>query len=1087
MFDENFDIFDDTTVLPVEKNNDINLEPKKTHITDCFITDRTRHEAVVPNQTEYTNIKMLDNFTYKTYPFQLDTFQKLALTALHMNNSVLVSAHTSSGKTVIAEYAIAMSLQNKQRVIYTSPIKALSNQKYRELQEEYKDVGLVTGDVTLNPNASCLVMTTEILRNMLYRGSEIMREVKWIIFDEIHYIKEKERGVVWEECIIMASKDVRMVFLSATVPNADEFAEWVSEIKEAVVHVVYTEKRPTPLEHYLAQKGGQMTKILYEKSNSKSSSSFEKKKYKKRIESEDYKKDKKNGKGDDDTNNSNKDTDGCETNNKNATVAKLTTSYFDKDSFELCMKRINGRQRIEEDDVKAVVVNLINQDCLPVIVFSFSRKECEKYALSLSDDFLNESEKETINIIFTNALQNLTEEDRNLPLITNMLPMLLKGIGIHHSGLLPILKEIVEILFQEGLLKILFATETFSIGLNMPARSVVFTNITKFDGEERRLLSSGEYIQMSGRAGRRGIDTKGMVVAMISEAINTKKAEVLFSGLADKLVSAFRLSYNMILNLMRVEGLDTLFLLERSFFHYQSKRGREEMNEKIMKMKEIVRSIKKKENSIHNNQNDNININNMNVDNYMNCESNYLFDENVLNIHKNNLSPSLHLKNINYNFNIQELNSYQIHNILLGYEKIRLKRNQILVKFYEPYLENGRIVNLFIPRKGSPFFIYNAMVKEVTKNEISIVTKINRNLVIKKFRKDCVDKIYDLRLKNLYGLEMMKNKMNCITLQEMILKNERNESVINETMDECEFLNDVLYTLEDKLHNIKANRCFYCGNMLENTDCLSMRCFEENELEAYINGIEEVKDNESNESGEINKKSNECDESSFEEIRRVFVEKMYLKLYDKNLVKLQEYNEIYHMDECKKMIQVLRRLEYCDENNVLTKGRVACEISTGDELLLTEMMFNGDFISLPVEEVVPLLSCIVYPEWDNETSISETNQRNYGLLKSMLEKITMVMKNCGIDIEISSVLKRYSYELMDVVELWVRGYSFTEICNKTNVFEGTIIRCFRRLEELLKQMCSAARNIGNTELENLFAMGISKIKRDIVFASSLYL
>ena len=184
----------------------------------------------------------------KEYPFELDVFQKESIGHIERNESVLVAAHTSAGKTAVAEYAIALALREKQRVIYTSPIKALSNQKYRDLAEEFSDVGLMTGDVTLNPNASCLVMTTEILRSMLYRGSEVIREVAWTIFDEVHYMRDRERGVVWEESIILLPHKVRYVFLSATIPNAKQFAQWITKVHHQPCHVVYTEFRPTPLQ-----------------------------------------------------------------------------------------------------------------------------------------------------------------------------------------------------------------------------------------------------------------------------------------------------------------------------------------------------------------------------------------------------------------------------------------------------------------------------------------------------------------------------------------------------------------------------------------------------------------------------------------------------------------------------------------------------------------------------------------------------------------------------------------------------------------------------------------------------------------------
>lgn len=225
---------------------------------NVVLTHQVRHQVTLPALYDYTPISHHKSTnSARTFPFTLDPFQAVSIACIERNESVLVSAHTSAGKTVVAEYAIAQSLRDKQRVIYTSPIKALSNQKFREFRAEFGDVGLMTGDVTINPEASCLVMTTEILRSMLYRGSEIMREVSWVIFDEIHYMRDPERGVVWEEVIILLPDNVHYVFLSATIPNAMQFAEWICDTHSQPCHVVYTNFRPTPLQHYLFPAGGE--------------------------------------------------------------------------------------------------------------------------------------------------------------------------------------------------------------------------------------------------------------------------------------------------------------------------------------------------------------------------------------------------------------------------------------------------------------------------------------------------------------------------------------------------------------------------------------------------------------------------------------------------------------------------------------------------------------------------------------------------------------------------------------------------------------------------------------------------------------
>ncbi|AQL02690.1 DExH-box ATP-dependent RNA helicase DExH9 [Zea mays] len=335
----------------------------------------------------------------KKFPFQLDPFQAEAIRCLDNGESVMVSAHTSAGKTVVALYAIAMSLRNQQRVIYTSPIKALSNQKYREFKEEFSDVGLMTGDVTIEPNASCLVMTTEIWRSMQYKGSEVMREVAWVIFDEVHYMRDRERGVVWEESIVMAPKNSRFVFLSATVPNAKEFADWVAKVHKQPCHIVYTDYRPTPLQHYVFPSGGDGLYLVVDEKGKFREDSFQKA-LNALVPASDSAKKKENGK------------------RQKFTMAGTSS---------------------EESDIFKMVKMIIQRQYDPVILFSFSKRECEFLAMQMAKMDLNEDdEKANIETIFWSAMDMLSDDDKKLP----------------QSGLLPILKEVIEILFQEGLIKV---------------------------------------------------------------------------------------------------------------------------------------------------------------------------------------------------------------------------------------------------------------------------------------------------------------------------------------------------------------------------------------------------------------------------------------------------------------------------------------------------------------------------------------------------------------------------------------------------------------------------------------------------------
>ena len=506
--------------------------------TAVILSHQVRHQVALPPEYPYVPISQHQPpaTPARTWPFALDPFQQVAIASIERDESVLVSAHTSAGKTVVAEYAIAQSLKRNQRVIYTSPIKALSNQKFREFTEEFGDVGLMTGDVTINPMATCLVMTTEILRSMLYRGSEVMREVAWVVFDEIHYLRDAARGVVWEETIILLPDKVRYVFLSATIPNAMQFAEWITKTHSQPCHVVYTDFRPTPLQHYFFPQGADGIHLVVDEKGNFREDNF------------------------------------------NKAMMSIASTRGDDPADPMAKrkgrgkdKRLNKGGQKGASDIYKIVKMIMIKNYNPVIVFSFSKNQCEAYALQMSNlSFNDDQEKMMVEKVFRNALAMLSDDDQDLPQIQNILPLLKRGIGIHHSGLLPILKESIEILFQEGLIKVLFATETFSIGLNMPAKTVVFTSVRKFDGVAVRWVTPSEFVQMSGRAGRRGLDERGIVIMMVEEEMEPAVAKGIVRGEQDRLNSAFHLGYNMILNLMRVEGISPEFMLERCFHQFQN-------------------------------------------------------------------------------------------------------------------------------------------------------------------------------------------------------------------------------------------------------------------------------------------------------------------------------------------------------------------------------------------------------------------------------------------------------------------------------------------------------------------------------------
>ena len=565
-------------ILPVEFPS---LEPHGVLAASSARKAGREWAHMVDIKHEMTNFRELVPDMAREWPFELDTFQKEAVYHLESGDSVFVAAHTSAGKTVVAEYAIALAARHMTKAIYTSPIKALSNQKFRDFRQTFDEVGILTGDVQINPEASCLIMTTEILRSMLYRGADLIRDVEFVIFDEVHYVNDYERGVVWEEVIIMLPEHVSLILLSATVPNTYEFASWVGRTKQKDIYVISTPKRPVPLEHYLWA-GKNIHRIVDPEKR------FIEKGWKEAhqaIQGKDKEpaqttvatrggnprggqqrggqqrggQQQRGGRG-------GQQRGGNQQRGRGGPPrASHTPGHMGRTG------RPGGFTSAAQD--KNLWVHLVQflrkKSLLPACIFVFSKKRCEENADALSNqDFCTASEKSHIHMIIERSIARLKPEDRVLPQIVRLRELLGRGIAVHHGGLLPIVKEIVEILFAETLVKVLFATETFAMGLNLPTRTVVFSGYRKHDGHSFRNLLPGEYTQMAGRAGRRGLDTVGSVIIVPpggDEAPPAADLRNMILGEPSKLRSQFRLTYNMILNLLRVEALKIEEMIKRSF------------------------------------------------------------------------------------------------------------------------------------------------------------------------------------------------------------------------------------------------------------------------------------------------------------------------------------------------------------------------------------------------------------------------------------------------------------------------------------------------------------------------------------------
>ena len=444
----------------------------------------------------------------------LDRFQEQAIAAIENQHSVVVSAPTGSGKTLIADYIINRDVERGIRVIYTAPIKALSNQKYREFTRDYgtERVGLLTGDIVKNPGAPVLIMTTEIYRNMAITRDPMLDQVSYVIFDEIHFINDIERGYVWEESIIFSKPEVRFLCLSATIPNAEEFAEWIRTIKQHRVEVIRHDTREIPLHRSLHD-----TEL------------------------------------------------GITTPEKIRDVIDIPDHGYVRGTSHRRRPRVPAPSPVEL--IKEV------RDKLPCFFFTFSRQRCQQHAADLLKAKLFAHNPRVVGLIHE-KLAGAAPEIRQLASTRLLRELLPYGIGFHHAGLIPVIKELVEELFAAGFINVLYTTETFAVGINMPAKTVCFESLRKFDGANFRFVHAKEYFQIAGRAGRRGIDKEGFAYAMVDRRdFDYHQLKRVTGADREPIRSQFRLSVNTTLNLIKRHPRQEIEeILRKNFYTFQRMR-----------------------------------------------------------------------------------------------------------------------------------------------------------------------------------------------------------------------------------------------------------------------------------------------------------------------------------------------------------------------------------------------------------------------------------------------------------------------------------------------------------------------------------
>ncbi|RYP42816.1 hypothetical protein DL770_011630 [Monosporascus sp. CRB-9-2] len=985
---------------------------------------------------DITNFRELVPDMAREWPFELDTFQKEAIYHLEGGDSVFVAAHTSAGKTVVAEYAIALAARHMTKAIYTSPIKALSNQKFRDFRQQFDEVGILTGDVQINPEASCLIMTTEILRSMLYRGADLIRDVEFVIFDEVHYVNDFERGVVWEEVIIMLPEHVSLILLSATVPNTYEFASWVGRTKQKDIYVISTPKRPVPLEHYLWA-GKDIYKIV------DSQKRFLEKGWKEADQAL-RGKDKappapaargganQRGNHRGGPQRGGQQQRGGRGSSQRGRGGPPRASHAPGHMGRA--GRPGGFVSVNQD--KNLWVHLVHflkkSNLLPACIFVFSKKRCEENADALSNqDFCTAQEKSHIHMIIERSVARLRPEDRSLPQIIRLRDMLRRGIAVHHGGLLPIVKEIVEILFAQTLVKVLFATETFAMGLNLPTRTVVFSGYRKHDGHSFRNLLPGEYTQMAGRAGRRGLDTVGSVIIVppggIDEAPPVADLQKMILDPPSKLRSQFRLTYNMILNLLRVEALKIEEMIKRSFSEHATQQLLPE-HEKAVKLSEAdLAKVKREPCDI--------------------CD------------------PTLddcHQASMNYKQLTQELHKGLL-TIPIGRKMFTQQR--LIVWNKDGARTPGILLSEGVSTKtlaGQPtVHVFEIKTGRETRDTTDILPFIPelRNLFtpLPRTKRQVTAKTLHVPLSD---VECLTGNIVAGVVPEYFQKGDAHQSAKERILDICKTwdsgiwnemdfskvkslpLQEILGKRKEEAQVIQATATTPCPNFLKHF----AMCHDQWLIKEHISSLRQA-------------------------------------LSDQNLQLLPDYEQ---------RIEVLKDLSFIDaDTRIQLKGKVACEIHSADELVLTELILDNVLAEYEPAEIAALLSAFVFQEkTESVPNLTGNLERGMKTIIDISEKVNTVQTEHQViqsSEDSNDFVSRPRFGLMEVVYEWARGMSFKNITDLTDVLEGTIVRTITRLDETCREVKNAARIIGDPELYQKMQTAQEMIKRDITAVASLYM
>ena len=1041
------------------------------------------------------------------FEFKLDEFQKRSIIRLEQQKNILVCAPTSSGKTLVAEYAIALANKNETKVIYVSPIKALSNQKYNEFKNKFKSVGIITGDVEKNRNAECLIVTAEILHKFLYSKNQILNNVSTIIFDEIHYINDLDRGHIWEEILIILPNSIKLVMLSATIPNYLEFANWVGKLKKGIIYIEIAKTRPVPMEYYLYVNSQNI--MLVKDRNDEVNKSVLKKTYElmKKLNSSNI--NTNNNKALKYKNNININKNEINL-NKNKDVTQPKEGQSEKPTEE-DNNIINNKPEIKEDNIikeennnieennefyeklqkknKIILENvkyILDKELYPATIFIFNIKKINTYAEELIKDLgevkFNITKKYEINKFFEEKIKLIPSGLQQLNQIKNIKMLLQNGIGIHHSGLLPILKEIIELLYAKGLINILISTTSFSIGLNMPTRTVVFVNIYKYSDNKSQILTSSEFIQMSGRAGRRGLDPSGNVYIICCETLGkeeTNKIYKLLEGKGTKLESRFRLSYRILLSLINIKSKSIMDFINESFIQYNYREMKYDKNKEINKLKNEIN--KKCEISCDKLENSN------------ECSTD-IEDFPIFKL----INTNKEIENFNNKLFVNEKLITYINKNLPIILKVKDNKNKSVNVFHNPLIVIA--LNNFKCDEGYKLWCFTITSYDKNKNTQNCENKeeIHSNYIIGEYEqfnyKYCLINYTDIiqayefpnlnKVKLYFDDDKKTENFNRTNDENLYFKN--NSKFFKPILKD--FIRIILnYFKEYHAYILKENKNKRNFRNEETRELNYKEIIEDNTLDTELDKLKKLK--------EISK-NNKCSRC---------------RLYEQDISKAKIYMEINNniknfnnsllegsIEQIKSRINsrlnLLLELEYIKQENTIninekennfenftltSKGISSLEINTNDSVFITELLIKDIFTNedniLPNEVIIPFLSIFV----EN----IKTCEMNYStILKEKLlnsEIKLMFDKFCDIynellkceslnNINESNYNRNFSFEYFIPVEALISGKSFCDVCKECNIEEGKLYYIINRIRDLSGEIYNFYNKLGNEKLAKKF-------------------